>query len=53
MASAGAKGACGHCRGTWVDLDMFLATSSPTHSVSAGQCPAPSEWEVLLRSTED
>lgn len=30
MARAGAKGACGHCCGTCVDLSVFLTTSSPT-----------------------
>lgn len=35
MARAGVKGACGHC----MDLGLFLATSSPTHSASVGLVP--------------
>lgn len=56
MARARAKGACGHCCGTCVDLGMFLAASSPAHSASVGTeagSPAFSGWVLLLRNPKD
>lgn len=40
MARTSAKGACGHCRGTWTDLLMFLVTSSPPPPHPAVSQPA-------------